>query len=180
MRRSFYFLIVGVIALIWLGNRMRGAFERLATGEPRQNALDMRYFGYSGDDARSYLFALGADKRKHYLRTQTLIEMPFILAYGVAGASAGVWLSAVIFAENWKLLSWLPFVGGMLLAATAVIDLDEANAIRKLIKVYPDVTNPLVARASKATRLKWAFAALGLALVLVGAVLAAIAKLKGA
>jgi hypothetical protein len=180
MRRTFYFLIVGCIALIWLANRMRNAMEKLVTGHPGDHALDMRFLGYSTDDVSGYFQRLGAERRRDYLRIQTRIELAFIMAYGIAGAAGGIWISAVIFNETWTLLSWVPFLGGLLLAAGAVVDLDEGQAIRKLLKSYPKLEDAAVERASKATRTKWLCIIPGLMLVLTGAVLAVVAKLKGA
>ncbi len=180
MRRTFYFLILGCVALIWLGHRMRLAMERLVTGHPGDHALDMRFFGYSTEDVSGYFQRLGVDGRKDYLRIQTRIELAFIVAYGISGAAAGMWTSSALHAEKWTLISWIPFVGGLVIAMGAVVDLDEGSAIRKLLKSYPRIDDKDVARASKATRLKWLCIVFGLALVLAGAVLALIAKLKGA
>jgi hypothetical protein len=180
MRRTFYVLILGCIALVWLGHRMRLGFERLVTGHPGDHALDMRVFGYSTEDVTAYFSRLGAERRKDYLRIQTRIELAFITAYGIAGAAAGMWTSSALHAEKWTLASWAPFLGGLLITAGAVIDLDEGNAIRKLLKSYPAIKDADVARASKATRLKWLCILPGLILVLAGAGLAVVAKLKGA
>jgi hypothetical protein len=178
MQRTFYFLIVGSIALIWLGHRMRLALAKLMTGHPGDHALDMRFFGYSTEAVKLYLERLGAEKRKFYLQTQTRVELGFIVAYGIAGAAGGVWLSSLIYSQNWKLVSWVPFVGGLLVASAAIVDIDEAQAIRKLLKSWPKIDDASVERASRATRLKWLLLFAGVALVLAGATLAVIAKLK--
>ncbi len=180
MRRTFYFLILGCIALIWLGHRMRLAMERLVTGTPGDHALDMRFFGYGVEEVSGYFERLGSEKRKDYLRIQTRIELAFIVAYGISGAALGMWTSSALAAEKWTLASWVPFLGGLLIATGALVDLDEGSAIRKLLKSYPRIEAGDVARASKATRLKWLCIFVGLALVLAGALLAIIAKLKGA
>jgi hypothetical protein len=180
MRRTFYFLIVGSIALIWLAHRMRLGLEKLATGVAGDHALDMRYFGYTSEDVRGYFERLGAQKRKTYLQIQTRIELAFILAYAIAGAASGIWISAAIFNENWKLISWVPFVGALLIVAAAIVDLDEAQAIRKLLKSWPKITDQDVARASKATRLKWLLLVAGLMMVLFGVIMVIVAKLKAA
>jgi hypothetical protein len=178
MRRTFYFLIVGSIALIWLAHRMRLAMEKLVTGHPGDHALDMRYFGYSTEDVQGYFKRLGAEKRKLYLKMQTRIELAFILTYAIAGAAGGIWISAAIYSENWKLVSWIPFCGALLIVAAAVVDLDEGQAIRKLLKSWPELKDQDVARASRATRLKWVLIVAGMAMVLAGVVLIGIAKLK--
>lgn len=179
MRRTFYVLILGVVALIWLAHRMRLEMQRLATGHPGDHALDMRVFGYGVEDVRGYFERLGPDRRRRYLRMQTLWELAFIVAYGISGAAAGMYVSAALFGDGWRLLSWGPFVGGLLIVAGAVVDLDEGAAIRKLLKAWPRLDPAQVARASKATRLKWLCVVPGLALTLAGAVFVLIAKLKG-
>ena len=178
MQRTFYFLIVGSIALVWLGHRMRLAMEKLMTGHPGDHALDMRFLGYSTEVVKLYMERLGPERRKFYLQTQTRVELGFIVAYGIAGAAGGIWLSALIYNQNWTLVSWVPFVGGLLVASAAVVDLDEAQAIRKLLKSWPKIDDASVNRASRATRLKWLILLAGVALVLAGAGLAIIAKLK--
>ncbi|MFM9975499.1 MAG: hypothetical protein ACKVON_13115 [Beijerinckiaceae bacterium] len=180
MQRTFYFLIVGSIALIWLAQRMRLAVQKLVTGHPGDHMLDLRFVGYSAEDVRGYCARLGEDKRSYYLKTQTRIELAFIMAYGIAGASAGVWVSAAIFNENWKLVSWVPFIGALFIVAAAIVDLDEGQAIRKLLKAYPRIDEAAVARASRTTRLKWLFLFLGVAMLLAGIMLVVVAKLKGA
>jgi hypothetical protein len=178
MQRTFYFLIVGSIALVWLGHRMRIAMAKLMTGHPGDHALDMRFFGYTAEAVKLYLERLGPERRKFYLQTQTRVELGFIIAYGIAGAAGGVWLSALIYNQNWKLVSWVPFVGGLLLATAAIVDLDEAQAIRKLLKSWPKLDEVSVNRASRTTRLKWLLLFVGIFLVLAGVGLAVIAKLK--
>jgi hypothetical protein len=179
MQRTFYFLIVGSIALVWLANKMRMATRKLLTGHPGDQMLDMCFLGYSAEHVRFYFARLGEDGRSFYLKTQTRVELAFIMAYGIAGAAAGVWVSAVIFNENWKLVSWVPFVGALFIVAAAVVDLDEAQAIRKLLRAYPRIDDAAVARASHTTRLKWLFLFAGAAMLLAGLVLVAVAKLKG-
>jgi hypothetical protein len=179
MRRTFYLLILGCVALVWLTHRMRIEMQKLTTGHPGDHALDMRVFGYGVEEVRGYFERLGPERRRRYLWMQTIWELAFILAYGIAGAAAGMSVSAALAGDGYSLLSWGPFVGGLLIVAAAVIDLDEGQAIRKLLKSWPRLDAAQVARASRATRLKWLSLIPGLALVLTGVVLAAIAKLKG-
>jgi len=179
MRRTLYLLIIGCIAFVWLAHRMRLELQRLATGHPGDHALDMRILGYGMEDVRGYFERLGPDRRRRYLRMQTLWELAFIIAYGVAGAAAGVYVSATLANDGWRLLSWGPFAGGLLITAGAIVDLDEGQAIRKLLKSWPKLNARDVSRASKATRTKWLCVLPGLALTLAGAVFMAVAKLKG-
>ena len=179
MRRTFYVLILGVVALVWLAHRMRIEMQRLATGHPGDHALDMRVLGYGVEEVRGYFERLGPDRRRRYLRMQTLWELAFIIAYGISGAAAGMYVSAALYTDGWRLLSWGPFVGGLLIVGAALVDLDEGQAIRKLLKAWPKLDPIQVARASKATRLKWLCLGSGLLLVLLGTGFVVIAKLKG-
>ena len=179
MRRTFYFLILGCIALIWLTHRMRQEMQRLATGHPGDHALDMRFLGYGLEDVRGYFERLGPDRRKRYLRIQAFWELAFITAYGISGAAAGIYVSAMLYNDGWRLLSWGPFLGGLLIVAGALVDLDEGQAIRKLLKSWPKLDEAQVRRASNATRLKWLCVVPGLALTLAGVIFVIIAKLKG-
>jgi hypothetical protein len=179
MRRTFYFLIIGCVALVWLAHRMRIEMQRLATGHPGDHALDMRVFGYGVEEVRGYFTRLGPERRRRYLRIQTFWELAFITAYGIAGAAAGMHVSAALSNDGWRLLSWGPFAGGLLIVGAAVVDLDEGQAIRKLLKAWPKLDETQVARASRATRLKWLCLGAGLMLVVAGTVFVAVAKLKG-
>jgi hypothetical protein len=178
MQRSFYFLIVGAIVMLWVGQRLRLAYRRLGGNPSGGKALDMRVFGYSAEEAKHYLALLGEDGRRYYLKTQTRLELPFIIGYGLTGAAMGAWLSAGIQKSGWSLASWVPLIGGLLVALGAVVDLDEGQAIRKLIRAFPRLDAAAVARSAGKTRLKFALLFVGAVLVLAGMVVAGVAYLK--
>jgi hypothetical protein len=158
--------------------KFRTAMRAMATRVPGQSMLDMRPFGYDAKDVNSFLNALGQEGRRAYLRTLTRIELPFIIAYAILFGAAGMWLSAAISTQNWKIVSWLPFIGSFLIFGGALCDIDEGAALRKLIKTYPEASEANVARASRNTRLKWLLLVIGVATLLIGAVVLAIAMLK--
>jgi hypothetical protein len=89
-----------------------------------------------------------------------------------------MWLSAAIANQNWKIVSWLPFLGAFLIFAGALCDIDEGSALRKLLKSYPKLAETDVARANRNTRFKWLLLLPGLATLLVGAAVLGIALLK--
>lgn len=178
MRRSMYLAILGAIAFLWLLMKFRAAMRAMATRVPGQSMLDMRPFGYDAKDVSSYLGALGQEGRRAYLRTLTRIELPFIIAYAILFGAAGMWLSAAIAAENWKIISWLPFFGSFLIFGGALCDIDEGAALRKLLKTHPEASETNVARANRNTRFKWLLLVVGIATMLIGAVVLAVAKLK--
>jgi hypothetical protein len=178
MRRSMYLAILGAIAFLWLLLRFRAAIRSMALRTPGKPMLDLRPFGYDSQDVAAYLGALGQEGRRSYLRTLTRIELPFIIAYAILFGAAGMWLSAAISAQNWKLVSWLPFIGSFLIFGGALCDIDEGAALRKLIKTFPQSSEINVARASRNTRLKWLFLVLGISTLLIGAVVLAVAMLK--
>jgi hypothetical protein len=179
MQRSFYAVIIAAIAFLWMAQKMIASVRRIESAAPGQKILDMRVTGYTPAEAHRYISLLGDAGRGQY-RWQLRLEWLFILAYGILGGSTGMALTGFIYNQGWKLLAWVPSIGGLFFVAAALFDLDESQHIAKLLKTWPKADEASAARAAKATRLKWACVFAGLCLIIVGVAFAIIAKLKAA
>jgi hypothetical protein len=179
MQRSFYAVILAAIAFMWMAQKMWGSVRRIEAGASGQKLLDMRLTGYTPAEAHRFISLIGDDGRGRY-RWQLRLEWLFIAAYGILGGSIGISLTGFIYNQGWKLLAWVPSIGGLFFVAAALADLDEGQHIGKLLKTWPKTDETVAGRAAKATRLKWLCVFVGLALIILGAAFAVIAKLKGA
>jgi hypothetical protein len=179
MQRSFYAVLVAAIAFMWMAQKMWGSIRRIESGASGEKILDMRIMGYSPAEAHRFIGLIGEDGRTRY-RWQLRFEWLFILAYGILGGSMGIALTGFIYNQGWKLLAWVPSIGGLMLVMAALVDLDEAQHVAKLIKTWPKTDEKAAIKAGRATRLKWLLIFGGICMMLVGIALAVIARLKGA
>jgi hypothetical protein len=179
MQRSFYAVIIAAIAFMWMAQKMWGSIRRIESGASGEKILDMRLMGYTPAEAHRFISLIGDEGRSRY-RWQLRLEWLFILAYGILGGSMGLALTGFIYNQGWKLLAWVPSIGGLLLVAAALVDLDEGQHVAKLIKTWPKQDEASAAKAARATRLKWLCIFGGVCVMLVGIALAVIARLKGA
>jgi hypothetical protein len=179
MQRSFYAVIVAAIAFMWMARKMIGSIRRIESGASGEKILDMRLTGYTPAEAHRFIGLIGEEGRTRY-RWQLRFEWLFILAYGILGGSAGLSLTGFIYNQGWKLLAWVPSIGGLLLVMAALIDLDEAQHVAKLLKTWPKTDEAAAVKAARATRMKWLCVFAGLCVMLFGIALAVIARLKGA
>jgi hypothetical protein len=177
MQRSFYAVILAAIAFLWMAQKMIGSIRRIESGASGQKLLDMRITGYSPTEAHRFVSLIGEEGRARY-RWQLRLEWLFIAAYGIFGGSAGIALTGFIYNQGWKILAWVPTVGGLLIVAAALADLDEGQHIARVLKTWPKTDEAAAGRAARATRLKWLFVFAGVALIIVGIAFAVIARLK--
>ncbi|MGL4241228.1 MAG: hypothetical protein ACRCTI_08960 [Beijerinckiaceae bacterium] len=179
MQRSFYAVILAAIAFMWMAQKMLSSVRRIESGASGQRILDTRLTGYTAEEAHRFISLIGDDGRTRY-RWQLRLEWLFIAAYAILFGSTGIALTGFIYNQGWKLLAWVPMIGGFLFVAAALADLDEGQHIARLLKTWPKTDPAAAARAAKATRLKWMLVFVGAALLILGCAFAVIAKLKGA
>jgi hypothetical protein len=120
--------------------------------------FDLRYLGYSLDEARSYLAALGEEGRTFYLNAQLVLDRLYPALYGPALAIALVALDVRAGGRGW----------GWVLAVFAIagmgFDWLENAAVATILLAGPDgVTAAMVADASSWTLLKSASLAIAFA-----------------
>jgi hypothetical protein len=179
MQRSFYAVILAAIAFMWMAQKMWGSIRRIESGASGEKILDMRVTGYTPAEAHRFIGLIGEEGRSRY-RWQLRLEWLFILAYGILGGSIGLALTGFIYNQGWKLLAWVPTIGGLMFVMAALVDLDEAQHVAKLLKTWPRTDEAAAAKAARATRLKWLCIAVGLCITIVGFAIAVIARLKAA
>jgi hypothetical protein len=179
MQRSFYAVILAAIAFMWMAQKMMGSIRRIESAAPGQKILDMRLTGYTPAEAHRYISLIGDEGRSRY-RWQLRLEWLFIAAYGILGGSLGLSLTGFIYNQGWKILAWVPTIGGLCFVAAALFDLDESQHIARLLKTWPKTDEAAGARAAKATRRKWLAIFAGLCLTILGVAIAVIARLKAA
>ncbi|MCC2112930.1 MAG: hypothetical protein KDJ16_12920 [Hyphomicrobiales bacterium] len=128
--------------------------------------FDLRFFGYSTDDARQFLAALGTEGRSFYRTIELILDSIFPMVYASTLALIGVLLVSGRFACR-RLPAALCRATPVVLAFIAmVLDYRENHLISKMLDRGPEaVGDQLVAAASLMTVAKWiAIAALALVL----------------
>lgn len=121
--------------------------------------LDMRFTGYSFEDVRDFVAAIGAEGVALYLGPQMWLDMIFPPLLG-----------AVLFMTNRWLFPGLP---GLIIGAVSltyvVTDILENLAITAVLRAGADgVTQEMAATAHRWTTTKWSLAIVGLVLLFVG------------
>jgi len=122
--------------------------------------FDIRPLGYSYEDARAFLGAIGGQGRAYYLNPELLLDSFFPPLYATSRVLALWWLTmpgrlrdgATPFGWRWTLIA-LPI-------AEAILDWGENACIATMVWTWPDLSPGLVHAASLATQLKLVAAAL--------------------
>jgi hypothetical protein len=117
--------------------------------------FDIRPLGYSYDEARAFLEALGEQGRAYYLRPELILDTIYPPFYAVSRALALWWLTmpgrlydgAVPQRWRWTLVA-MPIV-------MATCDSVENICIAKMLWNWPDLSPGLVQASSLATRVKF-------------------------
>jgi hypothetical protein len=130
--------------------------QRLAGGAP---PFDVRPSGYSYNEARAFLAAIGDEGRAYYLNPELVLDSFFPPLYAASRALALWWLTmpgrsrdgAIPLGWRWMLIA-LP-------VAEAILDWGENAGIATMVWTWPDLSPGLVQVASLATQLKFVAAA---------------------
>lgn len=129
--------------------------------------FDMRPMGYSPDEARSFLAALGDKGRALYLGPQAKLDLlyPLVLAIVLAGA-----VSALI--ADWRLrgILYIFILAGML------ADYTENAFVALMLEYTEPVPDRLASLASNATVVKSVMTGIAMVTVLGGLILAGIKR----
>jgi len=122
--------------------------------------FDARWMGYSYDDAKKYLVALGPEGRAYYLNPELVLDTFFPPLYAASSALALWWLTMpgrVI--ESAVPIGWRAALVA-LPVAELIFDWGENTGIAVMIWTWSDPSPVLVRASSFATQLKLAAAAL--------------------
>lgn len=142
---------------------------RLSAMAAGATPFDLRLTGYDRDAALALLKALGSEGRAEYLRVQLRLDDAFAVFYAVTLSLA---LAEILGRAG--LGRFLAFTLALLIVLpTAGFDIAENTAIAEMLRRPPDTVDAVaVATASFRTTAKWAFAGLGIAVALIGILLA--------
>ena len=126
--------------------------------------FDMRPMGYTPDEAREFLAALGDKGRDLYLGPQASLDLlyPLVLAIVLAGAVS-------VLIADWRLrgVLYIFILGGML------ADYTENTFVALMLEYTEPVPDRLASLASKATVTKSVLTGLAMIAILGGLILAA-------
>jgi hypothetical protein len=134
--------------------------------------FDMRPFGYSTEEAVSFLTLLTEEGRKHYLHVQHWLDTGYPVLLAVALGSGIVVLTPAGLGR-WKWLLAFVAMPGM------IFDYAENRLVGGILSVpVASVTDGMVAAASQATILKSVFTTLAMSLFLLLVILWLVRRVK--
>ncbi len=110
--------------------------------------FDSRLMGYSAPEARGFLSALNADQVAQYLGIFRQLDtvFPLLLAFSLGGT---LWLNTVWVA--WPLRAVLLVLPVIYL----ICDLSENAKVAVMLRSGVDVSDQIIAQASRLTQIKW-------------------------
>lgn len=157
MPRIFWLILTAMVAA-WLSMTLWTAprIEELSGG---QRLLDMRFTGYSLDEVRDFVAAIGDEGAALYLGAQFWLDMIFPPLLG-----------AVLF----LLYRWLfPGLPGLIIGTVSLtyvaVDMLENLAVATMLRAGADgLTSEMAAAASQWTTMKWSLSIVGLVTLIVG------------
>ncbi len=125
--------------------------SRLAGGAA---PFDIRPFGYSEQEARAFLDAIGEAGRHYYASPELLLDMFYPPLYAVSRGLALWWLTVPGRSRG---VPWPPRLRDALIAVPLVmasLDVVENLCIAAMLWTWPDLSPALVQVSSAATRVK--------------------------
>ncbi|MDQ2089287.1 hypothetical protein [Marimonas arenosa] len=160
MPRIFWFLLAGMMA-VWLAMNLWTVptIEEISGG---LRIFDMRFTGYSFDEAQAFLAALGEEGAATYLGLQLWLDWIF-----------PVLLGAVLFlGYRWLYPGWPGVVIGAVSLFYVATDIYENIAVAAMLRAGAEGLTPeMVVTANRWTTLKWGMAVVGLVMLIVGIVM---------
>ncbi|MFN3225677.1 MAG: hypothetical protein ACE360_05440 [Hyphomicrobiales bacterium] len=151
-------VVFAAMLVPWLVMNLRTAprIEELAGGA---RLLEMRLTGYSFDEARGFVAAIGEEGARLYLDVQLWLDMAFPLLLGV-----------VLFLGYRWLFPGLPGrIIGTISLGSIVVDYLENAAVAAMLRAGADGMTPqMAATANFWTTTKWGLAFVGAVTLLVG------------
>lgn len=157
MPRIFWAFLAALVAS-WLSMNLWTApkIEELAGG---LRLLEMRFTGYSFNEARDFIKAIGDEGAALYLEAQLPLDMIFPPL-----------LAAVLFLfYRWLFRGLTSLVIGAAALTTVVVDYSENAAVAAMLRAGADGLTPeLVSTAHMWTTVKWSLSLIGLVALAVG------------
>jgi len=157
MPRIFWFILAAMLAA-WLSMNLWSAprIEELSGG---LRLPEMRFTGYSLNEARDFVAAIGDEGAALYLDAQLRLDMIFPPL-----------LAAVLFLCYRWLFPGLPgLVIGTVSLTSVVVDYLENAAVAAMLRAGADGLTPeMAATANQWTTIKWSLALVGLVTLIIG------------
>lgn len=145
--------LLAVSAMLW-AVLFFGTLSHLRALAGGAAPFDVRPFGYSHEEARAFLNAIGDAGRAYYLNPELVLDTFYPPLYAISRALALWWLTmpgrlreAPVPLSARRALVAIPVV-------TAGFDGLENASIARMVCTWPDLPRDLVSLASLATRLK--------------------------
>ncbi len=153
----------GIVAILLLGIFVF-VRRQLAEFSGGLEGFDGRFGGYSVDEARALLSALGPDGIAYYAHVQLPLDLIFPLAYALAlGFGTILLMRGTARSENRVAVTLRSVVYAAPFLA-AIFDYWENWLVWRMLDAgAQDVTKALVDEASRTTTYKWVFLAIALA-----------------
>lgn len=157
MPRIFWFILAAML-VVWLGMNL-GTAPRIEELSGGLCLLDMRVAGYSFDEAKDFVAAIGEEGTALYLGPQLWLDMIFPPLLG-----------AILFLSYRWLFPGLPGqVIGTVSLTSIVVDYLENAAVAAMLRAGADGLTPeMAATANQWTITKWGLAFVGLMTLFIG------------
>jgi hypothetical protein len=160
MPRVFWVILAAMMAA-WAGMNLWSApkIEELSGG---LRLLDMRVTGYSFDEVKVFLTAIGDEGVELYLGPQLWLDMIFPPLLG----------AVLYFSFRWLFPGSIGLIIGVASLSSIIVDYLENAALAAMLRAGADGLTPqMVATANLWTRTKWSLAFVGLVALTIGIVL---------
>jgi hypothetical protein len=160
MPRIFWIILVAMLAA-WLGMNLWTVpeIEKLSGG---LRLLDMRFTGYSFEEAHAFVAAIGEEGTARYLGAQMWLDMVFPPLLG----------AVLFFLYRWLFTGLPGLIIGTVSLIYVVADILENAAIVAMLRAGADSLTPeMAATANQWTTTKWGLGIVGLIMLIIGIVL---------
>lgn len=157
MPRIFWFLLAAMLAS-WLSMNLWTVprIEELSGG---LRLLDMRFTGYSFDEAQAFVAAIGDEGAALYLGAQLWLDYIFPPLLG----------AVLFFLYRWLFPGLPGLVIGTVSLTYVLADFLENAAVAAMLRAGADGMTPEMAAAAKLwTTTKWSLALVGLVMLIIG------------
>jgi hypothetical protein len=131
-----------------------GPLARLSQLAQGETPFDIRPRGYSYDEARLFLTAIGEQGRAYYASPELVLDLFYPPLYAISRALALWWLTMPGRVREAPLPTGLRWVLLAVPLTMAGLDTFENACIAQMLRTWPDLSAILVRAASAATRVK--------------------------
>jgi hypothetical protein len=165
------YLVLSFLALQFIiSGLILSYFQKQFDPELNKGLMDLS-FGFTPERGYKIIKSNGEEGRKIYLLVESFVDIIYPIVYSTAFV---LLISFLIKKNGWdiyKNLNLLPY-------GSLIFDIIENVGIIKMLTEYPQMSNFWASNASYAGMLKWVFAGLTLAIVLICLIMWGIATIR--